>query len=158
LQLSSGMDVSDSHSHARTAEHVGLVDVLARTSFAVTAVLSRVGAENDLSLTQLRLLAVLRDRRLRISELADVLGLEKSTLSGLVDRAEKRDLVERAANQADKRAVDVGLSPNGAQIAERLFAQVAASLTKLTGMLETREQEQLRRLLASMLGVDPEHL
>ena len=40
-----------------------LVDALVRSSFAVMAVLSRIGAEHDLSLTQLRMLGILRDRR-----------------------------------------------------------------------------------------------
>jgi len=78
------------------AEQGELVDALVRSSFAVMAVLSRIGAEHDLSLTQLRMLGILRDRRVKMSELADHLGLDKSTISGLVSRAEKRHLIERA--------------------------------------------------------------
>ena len=79
------------------------------------AVLSKVGADHDLSLTQLRVLAILRDRRLGMTALADYLGLEKSTMSGLVDRAEKRGLLERAPNGEDGRAVDVLPQPRGNQ-------------------------------------------
>jgi hypothetical protein len=43
-----------------------------------------------------RSLRGLRDRRLKMTALADYLGLEKSTMTGLVDRAEKRGLLERA--------------------------------------------------------------
>jgi DNA-binding CsgD family transcriptional regulator len=77
------------------ADEGELVDALVRSSFAVMAVLSRIGAEHDLSLTQLRMLGILRDRRVTMSELADHLGLDKSTISGLVSRAEKRRLIER---------------------------------------------------------------
>lgn len=63
------------------------------------------------SLTQLRLLGVLRDRRPRMTELAAFLGLDKSTLSGLVDRAERRGLVARDKNPQDRRVVDVFLTP-----------------------------------------------
>jgi DNA-binding MarR family transcriptional regulator len=45
-------------------------------------------AERDLSLTRLRLLGLLRDHRLREADLARYLGPEKSTIIGLVDRAE----------------------------------------------------------------------
>src|ERR1700760_2565378 len=90
-----------------------LIDALVRSSFEVMAVLSRIGAEHDLSLTQLRVLGILRDRRIRMSELADYLGLDKSTISGLVDRAEKRGLVQRAANEADGRGGGVFLPPGG---------------------------------------------
>ena len=87
--------------------------------------LSRIGAEHDLSLTQLRVLGILRDRRIRMSELADYLGLDKSTISGLVDRAEKRGLVQRAPNPADGRAVDVFLTAAGTELAGRGAAQLA---------------------------------
>ncbi|MGY1962144.1 MarR family transcriptional regulator [Nocardia gipuzkoensis] len=59
------------------------------------AVLTRIGSEHDLSLTQLRLLGLLRDRRPRMTDLAAFLGLDKSTMSGLVERAERRGLVAR---------------------------------------------------------------
>src|ERR1700677_2003864 len=109
-----------------------LIGALVRASFATTAVLSRVAAEHDLSLTQLRVLAILRDRRVRMSELADYLGLDKSTISGLVDRAEKRGLLQRAPNTADGRAVDVFLSPAGTEPADRGAALVARSLSPMT--------------------------
>ena len=41
----------------------GLIDALAQTAFTVMAVLNKVGAENDLSLTQLRVLGILREER-----------------------------------------------------------------------------------------------
>jgi DNA-binding MarR family transcriptional regulator len=130
----------------------GLVDVLAQAAFVTMAVLSKVGADNDLSLTQLRVLAILRDRRVRMTELADYLGLEKSTMSGLVDRAEKRGLLGRAPNVSDGRAVDVFVSPDGAELAERLYADIGRSLSPTTSRLAPAEQRRLQALLERMLG------
>jgi DNA-binding MarR family transcriptional regulator len=104
------MPTSEPAEQAATVEHADLVDVIVQTSFATMAVLNRVAAEHDLSLTQLRVLAILRDRRLRMTELARYLGLDKSTMTGLVDRAEKRGLLRRARDPADGRVVDVFLS------------------------------------------------
>ena len=132
--------------------HDGLVDALVQASFVTMAVLSKVGADNDLSLTQLRVLGILRDRRVRMTRLADYLGLEKSTMTGLVDRAEKRGLLERAPNADDGRAVDVFLSPAGAALAERFHAQVRRSLSPLTSELGPAEQRQVQTLLERMLG------
>ena len=70
-----------------------LLDALVQTSFTVMAMLEPVAAEHDLSLTQLALLAILRDREPTMAELAGYLGLDRSSVSGLVDRAEKRGLV-----------------------------------------------------------------
>ena len=137
---------------ARAIDQDGLVDALVQAAFATMAVLNKVGAENDLSLTQLRVLAILRDRRLRMTALADYLGLEKSTMTGLVDRAEKRGLLERAPSPTDGRAVDVFLSPDGAELAERLYAEVGRSLSAMTNELIPADQRRLQALLERMLG------
>ena len=97
------MEVSPPEERGSALEQDGLVDALVQAAFTVMAVLNKVGADNDLSLTQLRVLAILRDRRPRITVLADYLGLEKSTMTGLVDRAEKRGLLERAPNPEFRR-------------------------------------------------------
>jgi DNA-binding MarR family transcriptional regulator len=130
-----------------------LIDALVTTSFVTMAVLSRIGAEHDLSLTQLRMLAILRDRRGRMSVLADYLGLDKSTISGLVDRAEKRGLLHRAPNPADGRAVDVFLSPAGIELADRGAALVAQSLSPMTSALTGADARRLTALLERMLAV-----
>jgi DNA-binding MarR family transcriptional regulator len=137
---------------ARRIQQDGLVDALVQAAFATMAVLNKVGADNDLSLTQLRVLAILRDRRLRMTALADYLGLEKSTMTGLVDRAEKRGLLERAPNSSDGRAVDVFLSPEGAELAERLYTHVGRSLSPMTSELAPAEQRRLQALLELMLS------
>ena len=129
----------------------GLTDALAQLSFVVTAVLSRIAAEHDLSLTQLRVLAILSDRRVRMSELASYLGLDRSTMSGLIDRAEKRALVKRAPSATDGRAVDVFLSANGQELAATLFTQISATLTPMTDSLTPPEQRRLENLLRSLL-------
>jgi DNA-binding MarR family transcriptional regulator len=136
----------------RTVAQDGLVDALVQASFVTMAVLSKVGAENDLSLTQLRVLAILRDRRVRMTRLAAYLGLEKSTMTGLVDRAAKRGLLERGPSADDGRAVDVSLSPRGAALAERLYLQAGRSLSPLTSALSPAEQRQVQTLLERMLG------
>jgi DNA-binding MarR family transcriptional regulator len=130
----------------------GLVDALAQAAFMTMAVLTRVAADNGLSLTQLRVFAILRDRRLRMTTLADYLGLEKSTMTGLVDRAERRGLLQRAPNVSDGRAVDVFLSPEGAELAGRFSTHIARTLSPMTSKLAPPEQRLLQTLLERMLS------
>ncbi|HEY0240440.1 MAG TPA: MarR family transcriptional regulator [Friedmanniella sp.] len=125
-----------------------LVSALAQTTFVVTALLNRLGGEHDLSLTQLRVLGILRDRdRVRVTELARHLGLEKSTMTGLVDRGVGRGLLERAASPGDGRAVDVLLTASGHALADRLYGAVAAALAGLTQPLSAVERRRLTALL-----------
>jgi DNA-binding MarR family transcriptional regulator len=128
-----------------------LIDALVTASFATMGVLSRIAAEHDLSLTQIRVLAILRDRRVKMSELASYLGLDKSTITGLVDRAEKRGLLRRAPNPVDGRAVDVLLSTEGMELAERGAAQIARSLSPMTSTLTRADAHRLTALLERML-------
>jgi DNA-binding MarR family transcriptional regulator len=129
-----------------------LIDGLVRTAFFTTAALSRIAAEHDLSLTQLRVLAILRDRQGSMSDLATYLGLDKSTISGLVDRAEKRGLLQRTPNPLDRRGVDVALTAEGIRLAEQGATKVAVALSPLIDTLSPQEARRLTALLERMLG------
>lgn len=134
-----------------------VIDALVQAAFVTMAVLNRIGAENELSLTQLRVLGILRDRRPRMAALADHLGLEKSTMTGLIARAEQRGLVARAPSVEDGRAVDVFLTRAGTRLVERLYRQVQDALAPLTDRLNTAEQQRLQTLLRRMLAPGGEH-
>jgi DNA-binding MarR family transcriptional regulator len=136
---------------AASTDHQELIDSLVRASFATMGVLTRIAAEHDLSLTQLRVIAILRDRRVKMSELASYLGLDKSTISGLVDRAEQRGLLQRAPNPADRRAVDVFLTAEGRQLAEVGASGITRSLAPMTGRLTAAETRRLTALLERLL-------
>lgn len=129
-----------------------LVDVLAQVAFATMAVLSKAASDHDLSLTQLRAIEILRDRRLRMSELAELLGLEKSTLSGLVLRAEKRGLLQRVPDEGDGRSVLVTIAPDGEHLAAATRAAVGDAMNPLTSGLNERDQATLQELLERMLS------
>jgi DNA-binding MarR family transcriptional regulator len=133
-----------------------LVDALVRSSFQVVGVLTRIGAERDLSLTQLRVLGILRDRRPRMTELAAFLGLDKSTLSGLIDRAEHRGLVARGKNSHDRRVVDVFLTPAGLELAEQVYDEVRRTLVPMTDRLDPQDRGRLVHLLHAALNLPAE--
>ena len=145
------MATSEAAAPPTAPDRQDLIDALVRTSFVTMAVLNKVGAEHDLSLTQLRVLAILRDRRVKMSELADYLGLDKSTITGLVDRAEKRGLLQRTPNPVDGRAVDVMLTAAGMELAEHGATQIARSLSPMTSTLTRADAHRLTALLERML-------
>jgi DNA-binding MarR family transcriptional regulator len=129
-----------------------LLDNLAMTSFTVIALLSRTAAEHDMSLTQFRMLAILRDRTPTMAELAGFLGLERSSVSGLIDRVARRGLVQRTASRSDGRAVQVSLTDDGHRLADQVRIEVAGLIGPLTGTLTGAEQRRLTQLLGKMLA------
>lgn len=129
-----------------------LVDALVRSTFQVAGVLTRIGARHDLSFTQLRVLGLLRDRRPRMTELARFLGLDKSTMSGLIDRAERRGLVTRDKNPDDRRVVDVVITPAGWELAEQVYDEIRSALEPVTNRLGPERHDRLVELLDAAHG------
>jgi DNA-binding MarR family transcriptional regulator len=129
-----------------------LIDALVRSTFRVTGILTRIGAAHDLSLTQLRVFGILRDRRPRVTELAAYLGLDKSTMSGLIDRAERRGLLAREKSPHDGRAVDVFLTPAGHELTQRLYDEIRRALAPELGRLRSEQRTQLLGLLEPLLN------
>jgi MarR family transcriptional regulator, lower aerobic nicotinate degradation pathway regulator len=136
---------------ARAPAASEMTDSLVRVSFTVTALLSRVAAEHDLSLTQLRVLAILRDHEPTMAELASYLGLERSSVSGLIDRAVKRGLVRRDPSSDDGRAVRLSLTQGGQHLASLGAEEVAALMAPMTTGLTPADQKRLGILLDRML-------
>jgi DNA-binding MarR family transcriptional regulator len=129
-----------------------LVDLLITTSFVTTALMGRLGARHGLSLTTVRLLGILWDRRPRMSDLADHLGLEKQTLSGLIARAEQRGLVTRAPDPDDRRATNVVLTPAGVKVVEQLRAEGIRDLAPLLESLSAADRRTLQTLLKRLVA------
>lgn len=117
---------------------------LVRSAFEVMGRLSRLAAEEGMSLTQLRVLGVLRDRRPRMAELATGLGLDRSSVTGLIDRAQAKGLVERIAEEGDGRGVRVALTEEGQRVAALLAARVSELLADSVAPLSPAAKRTLR--------------
>jgi DNA-binding MarR family transcriptional regulator len=77
------------------------------------------------------LLALLRQREVRMNELALTLGLSKANATGLVDRLVKKGLVDRRHSEEDRRAVLVRLTPAGTGVARKLAAGQRRGLAQM---------------------------
>jgi MarR family transcriptional regulator, lower aerobic nicotinate degradation pathway regulator len=135
-----------------TSEVDDLRDALVQVSFALMAALTEVAAEHDLSLTQLRMLGILRDREPTMADLATFTGLERSTISGLIDRASERGLVVRTADPRDGRSVRVSLTKQARDLVPEVTAAIGDRIKPLTAQLSAAEQQRLTALLTKALG------
>ncbi len=131
-----------------SGNQLGLVDALVQSSFLVQGVIRRVATRHDLSVVQLRLLGILRDREPGVLTLARHLELDKSSVTGLVDRAERRGLLERVADPDDGRAVRIRLTKEGRALAKRGAAEVATELEAATADFTDPRRRQLASLLS----------
>lgn len=126
-----------------------------QVSFSVQERLAQVATRYDLSVTQARLVGILRDRKPTMGDLGVHLALEKSSVSGLVDRAERRGLVTRTTGHPDGRVVHVRLTDYGVHVASRFAAEVYADLHTLLAPLSDREQRRFSELAGMILAGQP---
>ena len=129
----------------------GFVDGLVQLSFLVQSVLTKAAARHDLTLPQVRLLGILRDREPGMVQLARHLGLDKSSVTGLVDRAERRGLVQRDAAVDDGRGIRVSATALGRQVTERVSAEIGVQVVTLGTSLRAADKKLLTKLVGQIL-------
>jgi MarR family transcriptional regulator, lower aerobic nicotinate degradation pathway regulator len=133
------------------ADQLSAVDALAQASFLVQGTLERRAGEHGISLIQTRLLGILRDRKPTMNELAQLLGLDKSSTSGLVDRAERRGLVRRLPSQIDRRSVRVSLTAEGRTLVQAVTRDFEQDIAEIVAPLDPVESATLTTLLSRVL-------
>ena len=86
------------------------------------------------------------------ARLGGALGIDRSTLVGVLDGLERRGLVVRAAAPGDRRSHALRLSDKGAELLRRLAIAVRAHEAQLAHGLSQAERRQLIALLRRIAG------
>jgi DNA-binding MarR family transcriptional regulator len=80
----------------------------------------------DLTPSEVNALGNLADGRARtVSELGADIGSKPATLTGILDRLERRGLIERGAHAGDRRAVVITLTAEGVRAADAIHQRLA---------------------------------
>lgn len=125
---------------------------LVRLSFLVQQLLAGVAQRHQVTVQQLRLLQILSDREPTMAHLASLMGLERSSLSGLVDRAQRAGLVRRVDAAHDRRAVRVTLTERGRTLHATLHTAATEQLRALAAPLPARDRDRLATLLHTVVA------
>ena len=100
------------------------------------------------------LLCLLVDGPLGMTELRRLLNLERSGVSGLVDRVERRDLIARRPDPADRRACRIALTDQGARLAEEAHQDVITRLETLLEEVRPADRTLLTAVVTQLLARD----
>ncbi|TDC51282.1 MarR family transcriptional regulator [Actinomadura sp. KC345] len=130
---------------------IGVVPALVRSTFLVDAVYAKSAREYGITAQQGTLLCVLMSGPRGMGELGAMLGLAKSSLTGLVDRTERNGLVQREADPQDTRAVRVALTARGGGLVDEFYAETCRRVEKLSEGLSAAERETLAGLLGRIV-------
>ena len=107
--------------------------------------------------SQFNVLMLLRyqteDGQLNQTQLGRMLLVNRSNVTGLVDRMEKAGWVQRVAKSGDRRVKQIKLTPPGRRLVERAEKSYFQRIDEVFGVIGPEEQVETRRLLARIRQV-----
>jgi DNA-binding MarR family transcriptional regulator len=136
-------------------QDAALAEALVGLSRLVQQVFVDISRRHDLPAQQTRLLCLLQRGPLGMSEVGQRLHLEKSSLTGLVDRVERRGLVCRIRSHDDRRSCRVGLTDEGARLGATSHAEITARLLSHAARLPAGERRALAVSITRILPDQP---
>lgn len=105
--------------------------ILTRTQFSVLTTVARRGP-------------------MRVSDLAQLEGINPTMLSRLIAKLAADGLLHRSGDPADGRAVQVAVTDGGAQLADRLREERTALFAQVLAALPPEEADRLARALPAL--------
>lgn len=130
---------------------MGVVTALVRSAFLVNAVYAEASRMYGLTPQTGQLMCVLMPQPYGMTELGEMLGLAKSSLTGLVDRIAQRGLVRREPDPRDRRAVRVALTEEGTALIQEFYDETYRRVDALPAGLGPAERDRLAALLARVV-------
>ena len=124
---------------------------LAATSRSATRFFASYAAKYDVTPAQSLVLLFLADEdRITSRRLGEKTSLDSATLTGILDRLESMELVERRKNPDDRRAILACLTKKGRSLCVKLEKVVEQANKKYLGGLTGGEEKTFRRLLGKV--------
>jgi DNA-binding MarR family transcriptional regulator len=87
-----------------------------------------------------------------MTELSHILSIERSSLTSMVDRLERRDLVARIPDPTDRRACQIELTDPGLALAHDAHNAFTTRITALTADLTPTARRTLTTTLTSIVS------
>lgn len=86
-------------------------------------------------------------------EIAAELQLENSTISGVLERMEKKGLIERRVSKEDRRFIEVVLTDKGEALREPILGTVEDVNRDVMSVIPEKEREELKDALRILAGI-----
>ncbi len=99
------------------------------------------------------IIRIYREEGLTIGDLCDRMLLACSTVSGLIDRLEKVELVERYRDDEDRRVVRLRLTDKGREVTEDLLAKRQEKFQRDLKMISIDRREELINNLNLLINI-----
>ncbi|SDH01324.1 DNA-binding transcriptional regulator, MarR family [Sinosporangium album] len=134
------------------SEQTGFAEALMGLTRLVQHVFADVSREHHVTPQQAQLLCRLLPGPVGVTELGRLLNLEKSSVSGLVDRVERRGLVVRVRDSRDRRTCRIALTPEGVKLANDSHEKLTERLETLAGPLSQEAKLGLTEVATQLIA------
>jgi DNA-binding MarR family transcriptional regulator len=135
-----------------TAQDAGLAGALVQTMHVLQDLYAETSRPLGLTPQQAHLLCVLLAGPLGMTELSRILSIERSSLTSMVDRLERRDLVARIPNPSDRRAFQIELTRPGLALAHDAHNAFTTRIDALTADLSPTARRTLTTTLTTIFN------
>lgn len=110
----------------------------------------------DLNPTQRRTLLILLNRGVTtMTQLHDLIGLEKGSLTTVVDQLINKNLVARHRNAKDRRKVDISLTPTGVKRSAVLRKEIAGHVRRRLNGLTAKDRRRFYQAIGILADIIP---
>ncbi len=136
----------------KTARDTELAGALVQMMHVLQDLYAETSRPLGLTPQQAHLLCVLISGPLGMTELSRILSIERSSLTSMVDRLERRDLVARIPNPTDRRACQIELTDPGLKLANEAHDAFTDRIDALTTDLTASSRRTLATTLQTIVG------
>lgn len=127
---------------------------LVRMSFLVQSRYATTATAHDLTPQQAQLLCIVKDQPRPMAELVQILHMDKSSVSGLVDRVVQRGFLRRRPSPTDRRAVVVEATAKGRRRGDAFFEAMAREMNDVVDQLDPPDRVRLAELLSDIVRAE----
>lgn len=85
--------------------------------------------------------------------MAETLFLEMSTVSGILDRMQKKELIERLVNEDNRREIIVSLTKKGRELKDPILAIIDEVNEQVLKNFSEKESQELKEMLRHIVGI-----
>lgn len=107
----------------------------------------------EITLTQLQVLRALRDGPQTLGKLGQANGLSPTSVTRIVDRLERRELVSRRREAEDRRLVQVHLEPAGERLMGEIHVLRGSRIHRAVDAMTAAERRQLTASLRRLVDL-----
>ena len=105
-------------------------------------------ADYDLGIIEFRILRTISNSGMcPMVKLAELNYITQPWITGIIDKLEKKNLVERSRSATDRRIINIRLKPDGIKLYNRIKERYEENISSLFSSIDSETKEQFLKIL-----------